>query len=291
MEINYDLIIKYLVAKNTIDKPSNTFTTQKNIYTYSTSWPDNFKQLFTDKFYRYGVTLYDTDNNNISFWSSIITLLYNEFIISYTEDETTIINDFRFQLLEKYNPKKLSSFIKKLDKNDFRERFKLDPDNNVLQYIVDILDINLLIFDFKENTIKSVYSDDIMNPWKQIILLTKYDNLWEPIMLVNLKGETQRLFDYNNPIIKKILYTNDLIKYNSSDKLFSIISDVNDIVKMEDNKINNNQSQSNKVNYDLKKLNKMKLNELLNLSNELNITTEKKPTKAILITLILEKII
>ena len=142
MEINYELIIEYLSNKNITEKPS-IFTTQKNIYTYSTSWPENFKQLFTDKFYRYGVSLYDSENNNISFWSSIITLLYNEFIISYTEDEITIINNFRSQILDKYCSKKLSSFIKKLDKNDFRERFKLDPDNNVLQYIVDILDINL----------------------------------------------------------------------------------------------------------------------------------------------------
>ena len=128
-----------------------------------------------------------------------------------------------------------------------------------------------------------------MNPWKQIILLTKYDNLWEPIMLVNVKGETQRLFDYNSAIIKKILYTNDLIKYICSDKVFSIINDVNHILEMEDNKINNNQDVSAKVKYDLKKLNKMKLNELVNLSKELDITTDKKPTKAMLITLILEK--
>lgn len=288
MEINYDLIIKYLGGKNTSDKASNTFTTQKNIYTYSTSWPDNFKQLFTDKFYRYGVSLYDTDNNNISFWSSIITLLFNEFIISYTEDEITIINNFRSQLLEKYNTKKLSGFIKKLDKNDFRERFKLDPDTTVLQYIVDILDINLLIFDFKENIIKSVYPDEHMNPWKQIILLSKYNNLWEPIMSVNLKGEIQRLFDYHHLVIKKILYTNDLIKYISSDKVFSIINNVNEIIKIEDVKINN--SESVKIEYDLKKLNKMKLNELVELSKALNITiTGKKPTKAILINLILEK--
>jgi hypothetical protein len=210
MEINYDLIIKYLSGNNVIEKekPASTFTTQKNIYTFSTNWPDKFKELFTDKFYRYGVTVRDNDNNNISFWSSIITLLYDEFIISYTEEETTIINQFRSQLIDKYNHKQLSNFIKKLDKNDFRERFRLDPDNNVLQYVVDTLNINLLIFDFKDQTINAIYPDDIMNPWEQILLLSRHDNLWEPIMLNNSKGETHRLFDYNQPIIKKILYTN-----------------------------------------------------------------------------------
>jgi hypothetical protein len=286
MEINYDLIIKYL-CKNNIKEKTNLFTTQKNIYTYSTTWPDNFKQLFTDKFYRYGVSIHDNENNNISFWSSIITLLYNEFIISYTDDEITIINNFRTQLIEKYNQKNLSNFIKKLDKNDFRERFKLDPDNDVLQYIVDILNINILIFDFNDNSVKAIYPDEIMNPWKQILLLSKYNNLWEPIMLNNIKGDSQRLFDYNNMIIKKILYTSNLITYNSIDKAFSIINDINYIIENENGKINNVVISEK---YDIKKLNKMKLNELVNLTNELKIiVVEKRPTKAILINLIIKK--
>ena len=286
MEINYDLIIKYLVGKNQSEKPDNIFTTQKNIYTYSTTWPDKFKQLFTDKFYRYGVTVNDSENNNISFWASIITLLYDEFIISYTEEETTIINNFKSQIIDKYSHKKLSNYIKKLDKNDFRERFRLCPDNNILQYVADILDINLLIFDFKDQTIKSVYPEEIMNPWKQILLLSKYDNLWEPIMLNNSKGETQRLFDYNNQIIKKILYTNELIFYNSEDKIFNITGDINYVIENENFKINNVVISDK---YDLKKLKKMKLNELVDLTKELLISvTEKRPTKEILINLILK---
>jgi hypothetical protein len=176
MEINYDLIIKYLVNKDKTNKLTNTFTTQKNIYTYSTEWNDKFKELFTDKFYRYGVLINDNDNNNISFWASIIMLLYEEFIIPYNEDEITIINDFKNQLLEKYSNKKLSNFIKGFDKNDFRERFRLIADNNVLQYIVDILNINIIILDFKNIIIKSVYSDESLNPWKQTIILSNYDN-------------------------------------------------------------------------------------------------------------------
>jgi hypothetical protein len=47
---------------------------------------------------------------------------------------------------DKYAKSKLSSILKSFDKNDLRERFKLDPDICILQYVVDILDINLLIF-------------------------------------------------------------------------------------------------------------------------------------------------
>jgi len=232
------------------------------------------------------VTVNDSENNNISFWASIITLLYEEFIISYTEEETTIINNFKSQIIDKYSHKNLSNYIKKLDKNDFRERLRLCPDNNILQYVADILNINLLIFDFKDQTIKSVYPEEIMNPWKQILLLSKYDNLWEPIMLNNSKGETQRLFDYNNQIIKKILYTNELIIYNSEDKIFSITSDINYVIENENFKINNVVISDK---YDLKKLKKMKLNELVDLTKELSINvSEKRPTKEILINLILK---
>lgn len=286
MEITYDLIIQYLTIQNNKDN-ENIFTTQKNIYTYSTSWCDKFKDLLNNKFYRYGVSVYDTENNNISFWSSILTLLYNEFIIPYNEDEITIINNFKSQIIDKYNHKKLSKFIKKFDKNDFREKFKLIPDNDIIQYVIDILNINLIIFDFKDNNIKTVYPDESMNPWKQILLISKYDNLWEPIMSVNSKSEIQRLFDYNNIIIKKILYTPDLILYNSDNKIFSIINEINYVIENENNKINNVPISEK---YDLKKLNKMKLSELLELSKQLNIiVSEKRPTKAVLINLILEK--
>jgi hypothetical protein len=126
-----------------------------------------------------------------------------------------------------------------------------------------------------------------MNPWKQILLLSKYNNLWEPIMLNNTKGDAQRLFDYNNVIIKKILYTSNLITYNSTDKTFNIINDINFVIENENSKINN-VIISDK--YDLKKLNKMKLNELVELTKELKINlNEKRPTKAILINLILGK--
>ena len=126
-----------------------------------------------------------------------------------------------------------------------------------------------------------------MNPWKQTLLLSRYNNFWEPIMLVNSKGEIQRLFDYNNVIIKKILYTSGLIIYNSPDKIFSITSEINYIIEHENSKLNN---VSVSTKYDLKKLNKMKLDELLTLTKELQIAIDiKRPTQALLINLIIKK--
>jgi hypothetical protein len=330
MDINYEIIIKYL-SKKVIDlndkqkyNQQTSFITQKNIYTYSHTFPAKFKELLTDKFYKYGITVYDNENNNISFWSSIITLLDKNFIIPYINDECELINQFKLQLIELYNKKLLSDFIKKYDKNDLRERFKLNPDLIVLQYIVDILDINIIIFNFKTETINVLYSKDIMNPWKQSILLANDDMFWEPIMCIKSKNTIIRLFDYNSQTFKKIINNNLITYLNGSiiGKKFVCINNLSDIIELEKKKLNiiskksnllldNNSDSSvhtdedidnNKIVnifikedefYGLNKtsMTKMKISELIVLTNKLNIViTKKNPTKAILMESILNKI-
>jgi len=330
MDINYEIIIKYLSKKviNVNDKQKynqqTSFITQKNIYTYSHTFPAKFKELLTDKFYKYGITVYDNENNNISFWSSIITLLDKNFIIPYINDECELINQFKLQLIELYNKKLLSDFIKKYDKNDLRERFKLNPDLIVLQYIVDILDINIIIFNFKTETINVLYSKDIMNPWKQSILLANDDMFWEPIMCIKSKNTIIRLFDYNSQTFKKII-NNNLITYLDGSiigKKFICINNLSDIIEIEKKKLNimskeskllldNNSDSSVHTDEDIDdtkivnifikedefygltktSMNKMKISELIVLTNKLNIViTKKNPTKAILMESILNKI-
>lgn len=321
MEINYDLIIKYLVKKTDNAKPkikSDIFITQKSIFNYSTNFPDKFKELFTDKFYRYGITTHDYENTNISFWSSLLTLIDKNFIIPYNIDEFTLINQFKNQLVEKYMKSKLSSILKSFDKNDLRERMKLDPDVHILQYIIDIIDINLLIFDFESTNIYAIYYKDMMNPWKQTILLSKFKNYWEPIMMVKNKSETQRLFDYNDNIIKKIINTENLVECfekNKNDKEFMFLSNINDVLVIEKKKLKIPEPQliedsdssvktDDENNIFVKKdelekigklnkskINKMRVQELWDIIGKLNIVIEKKnPTKSILMDSILSKI-
>ena len=324
MEITYNIIIKYLCEKQDNEvilakKELVKFITQKNIFSYSSTFPDKFKNLLTDKFYRYGVTTHDNENNNISFWSTLLTLLDKKFIIPFTNDEIEIINQFKNQLIEQYSKQKMSSFLKDLDKNDWRERFKLEPDSYILQYIVDILDINILIMDFKTTNIYSLYRKNIMNPWKQTIIIAKYDNNWEPIMSVKAKGNTQRLFDYNDAIIKKLITTEKLILYFDTEKInkdFICMEDIQDVINLEKNKLkisSNNKIINNElINNELinneqlfvkiddfeeikllnkTKLNKMKLLELQDICAKfkISINTDKIPTRAVLIELILNK--
>ncbi len=319
MEINYNTIIKFLGKKHSNGVktiPRNNFVTQKNIFKYATEFPDSFKELLTDKFYRYGITVYDNENNNISFWTSLLTLIDPEFIIPYDLDEITMVNNFKTQILDKFNVDILSSFLKQFDKNDMKERFRLEPDTFVLQYVVDMLDINFIIFDFKTQEIYSLFKGLMMNPWKPSLLFAKQYGFWEPIMVVKNKGLTQRLFDYNDHIFKKLV-TLDIIKYYEAsvinkdyiccDLIKDIIEQekkklkimdkpnkynnklINDDLMEEDNDVDSDSSV--KTNPDIfvnndeiesyKKLNKTKLNkmnktELLDLSEKLNIVISGK---------------
>lgn len=324
MEINYDIIIKHLCGKqsslNTNDKPikkeSDTFKTQKNIYTYSNTFPEKFKEFFSDKFYRYGITTHDNEHNNISFWASILTILDKSFLIPYSSDEISMVNKFKSQLIESYDKNQLSDFIKKLDKNDFRERFKINPDITIIQYVADMLDINFCIFDFQSEKIQVVYPKDIMNPWKQSVFLANYEIMWEPIMCVKSKGNVTRMFDYTHMVFKKILGTNGIEYFqgNTISKEFIFMDGISDVVKQEKQKLQPNfkellieadsecesdtesdssvhtedsECESNKYFIkadelaEIKSLNKtkmikMKVAELVDISKKLNITITKK---------------
>jgi len=326
MEIDYNLIIKYLVKDKEAMKPKltiNNFTTQKNICNYSVNFPDKFRKLLSENFYRYGVLMYDNNKNNISLWSSLLTLIDDNFNVPFKNDENEFIINFKNQLVEKY--KKSNLFFKNIDKNDIREKFRMDPDIYVLQYIVDILDFNIIIWDFSSENIYSVYHKDKFNPFKSSIMLAKFNNLWEPIMAVKSKGIIQRIFD-NNDLFFKNIYSSDLISYFQSDiinKSF-LLFDINDIINKEFNKDINKEKKEEykdkkeeyKENKDdgdsdstvkteddvfidkddleeikkigKSKINKMKLLELLELSKKLKIVVNKKsPTRADLIGMIL----
>lgn len=315
MEINYDLIIKYLVKKEPVKEKKPLFSTQKGILDYSFNFPDKFKDLLADKFYRFGITVFDKENNNVSFWTSLLTLLDKNFLIPYNNDEIILVRQFKEQLLDMYNKQELSPFLKEYEKIDLRERFKINPDIVVLQYIVDILDINFIIFDFDTQNISTVYKKDIMNPWKQTILLAQSDVFWEPIMLTKPKGDIQRLFDYNNMCIKKLL-TTDITYYNNIKnnknnnikKDFMYIDNIYDVVSIEkqslfgtkkdiddsDSSVKTDEDDeilSELKNMNKTKLNKMKVGEITDIFKKLKLDNDKTiPTKPIMIDMILAKI-
>lgn len=291
MEITYDLIIKYLVNKQDIQ---NTFITQKNIYNYT--FNDKFKLLLNDKFFRFGITIHNNNNDNISFWTSLLYLLDE---LNYTNqvnnNENEIINIFKEFLIDKYKKSTLDLLIKKLDKINIKDRLNNIPDNVCIQYIVDILDITILIFDFKTDEINIIYHNKILNPLKPIFLLSKYEYFWEPIMLFENNSNIKKIFNYNDNIIKNIL-TNNLIKYCDfidNVKEFQLNTNINNIIINEkdlvndDDNNNSNDDNNNNIIYKKEELLKKKNIELQDICNKINVLFTKKDTKNDLINKIL----
>ena len=63
----------------------------------------------------------------------------------------------------------------------------------------------MIEIDFVTFNISSIQPDTVLNPWKPSFFLAQYNNNWEPIMNVKSKGTTQRNFDYNDSIFRKVL--------------------------------------------------------------------------------------
>ena len=292
--ITYDLILKYLKNDNIV--------TDKNTFNYNLIF--NF---FPNTFFRYGITKFTNNNDipiqyNISFWSSFLTLYDNNFMIPYELDENTIINNFKNYLLDNYSKRKLSNTINKLSKNDFRERFKLEPDIDVLQYIVNILDINIIVFVYTDDNIQNinVLYNKFLNFDKNTFLFFKFKNMWEPIM-ENKNNELIKIFNkYNNIIdiilknkhnisyyknIKEVIY-NDINITNNSKELIIEQSDTNNSKELiiEQNTI------IPPIKYNKTTLNKLKISEINEIIKLLNIDIKDiKPIKNNLIELIINR--
>jgi len=266
MDINYDLILSHLLKKK--------INTSK--YTYNNDL--KFK-LFNNlkNYYRYGIISHDDNQNNISFYSSILSLIDNNFII--TNDELSIINSFKNDLIFKYDKLLLSDSISDLNKSDIREKLKIEPNHEIIQYIVDILKINIIIFKSNNNiyddNIYVIYSNGLIHDGcldlsiKTLILLN-YDNIWEPL-IENNNNIIKKFFNNQDDIIIEILKNKNLINYYHNLK---------DIKYIEDYIINKTV------------LNKLKLDKIKEIIQKLNIDFKSiiKPNKLILINLILEKL-
>lgn len=291
MAINYDLILKYLVKEE-----KETFTNQKNFMTYSDKFPNEFKNILGDKFYRMGVTQ-NNEQKNISFYTSLITLLDNN-IMSITEkEEIHKVNEFLSDINNKI--KVLPEYLKQIPKDVIKKNLK-DKESNIWIYelIANYLKLNFIIFDFKTLEILTIYCGDVMDPWRTCLFLAKNEDSWEPI-----RNNEKKFFSYNDNVLKKILSQNSInIKYFNNKiikKDFAIFDNleelINDITKSEQSKDfehSDNEKDTIFIKTEIKmseeKLNKMTKLELITHLKLLNKKPLSKATKKDLILLILQ---
>jgi len=265
MEINYNLIIKYLVTKKT------TFASKKHILLSSDLFPNKFKDLFQNKFYRYGI------NQTNGFYNSLLTLLNKDFIM-YNNDE---------EICE----------VKQITNNvhDVNVNINIINENHI-KYLTNLLQINILIFDFKNEEIKLVHCEDECNPYKPTILIVNYDEFYEPVMC---ETDNKKIFSYNDPIIKKIYQLQNIKLNEDLNKLLNeflpkkIDQDLllPDLQSTNKEKLDDNQTFI-KVNENKKyteaELNKIKKEDLEKILDEKNIKIVGKKLKKEIIKIILE---
>lgn len=285
MEINYSVILKYLTTKD----PKNEFITKKNLMTNNSNFPNKFREMLDNKFYRYGVSQLDMNNKNISFFTSFLTLINDEFISSLISEENDMINKL-FHLLDNDIPDSLKLISKSIIKKAIKER---EVSIFILELLANKFNVNLIILDFKVNNIYTVFAGNSMNPWRPILLFAKYDEIWEPIMTAEKKT-----FSYNDQFIKKLLNGSldfDINYYegNIINKTFSLVDNIKEII---DNLIVDKplttDSESSKENIVIipnkTKLNRMTKQEILDLLKEMKINDiNDKSTKKDLIEIIL----
>ena len=239
MELNYSTIIKYLNPESVKEenKIDDNGLCKKNIIGDLTCISSNITNILKEsnkKFYRIGVSNKININNkdvNISFFSSILTVLDKNFL---TYDETLSVNilksligsikelisksSFKFELKYKFPKTVLLERVSKFDFND----------GLIYQVFVQILDINLLIFD--KSNIYTSFPEDSMNPWKPLIIMNKNKDSYEPIL-----SEDNKLFSYNDSYIKKIFAKNySEIKYFNEEYLNKEFSLNDDILQLVD---------------------------------------------------------
>jgi hypothetical protein len=292
MEINYDTIIKYLT------KNINTFSNKKTILTYSDKFCTKFSNLLQNKFYKYGITINDDKNKNISFYTSLLTLLNKDFVSFDNNEEINEINKFKSFLNESVKLFSPSQYLK----NYLNENKLVNTDllNNLdvfyFQTIVEVFDINMLILDFNDENIYSLYPDNEYNPWKPTLLFAKFNDWWEPI-IYELK--TKRTFSYNDVQIKKLLtetkieyYGKDIIKkdFIMNDNINSIVNELKpkELEQGDDIEENNNTFiKPEKAGYDFITLNKLTKSDLSDICKTNNIKINTKMLKKELIDLIM----
>lgn len=265
MEINYNLILEYLSSTNQED----SFSNKTNIIQKSNTF-NKFSELFSSSYYRYGIHSYNSQNENISFWSSLL------FVI----DKENISNNLS-EIEETIGKLKVSAGCKN--------------NENYIQLVVDYLNLNIIIFNFDNNNITTVYPKEYFNPWLPTIYLAKSDDFWEPIVsnkkkMFNLNNDVDSILKYNI-LLEEITYFNNKKEFTINDNFKEILINDNLFKIEETNNVDVNETfiSENILLNDLSvnKLSKMKKYEIKELLNELKISCNiNKPKKKDYIDLI-----
>ena len=155
--------------------------------------------------------------------------------------------------------------------------------NNNLWNITNLIHINIIVFDFKNDKVLSAYYGEYFNPWRPTIFLANYNEWWEPIV-----SNEAKIFSSNKSLVlKNKILSNQIKKYGEESIPITINDNFNEIIELEQLVNNNEETFVNNNTFTKNKLEKMKKEELLQIISNMNMTISiTKPTKKDLIKLI-----
>lgn len=162
------------------------------------SFPSIFKKYMTSDCVRYGIkNVVEKNFNivNISFLHSINILLRPELIkssIEYQMQNLTLFENFIYHMIKRNfqidkikNTKKMQN----INKNISNRLSDGIISGDIIQYIANIFEINVIVFDFIQNKMHMYWAHGIkyptLNLFKKIFYLSCIHNNYEPIMPPN----------------------------------------------------------------------------------------------------------
>ena len=226
MEINYETIIKFLCD----DIIQKTTITKRRMIDNLSKFPEKFREIIILKdINKYGITVKNRNEQNISFITSLLTLINNKFIKLDDLKEEQYIDNFLDEVKRLIKKKEFKFELdSKFNKNVIKNRLSelILSDGILIQLLSQIFSINFIILDFNKEKLYSVFPDEYLNPWKPILLFTKIEDIYEPVLL-----DTQTTFSYNDVFIRRLL-NEDIEYYNRRylEKEFTLVDNINDIM-------------------------------------------------------------
>jgi hypothetical protein len=177
---------------------------------------------YSEYFNKYFENLLIKKLNNI--YECILFSLKNDYRLSYINDENNHIDEYKHYLYDKYSKKLIKN--KNLLKKDIKNLLnKNDINFDILQYISDIENINILLCDSNNNKINSFFT----NKNNKTIIINSYNN--ELFLIFDDNNyyfeKDLNLYNDENLITYKTNY--DLNKYNKMKKqeLIEILNNLN----------------------------------------------------------------
>ena len=300
MDISYKTIIEYLCSNieyDTNKTGTSNFTSKKNIMISAEKFPDKIQKIFNDRtFFRFGVTQTNTQQKNISFLTSLLTLLEKDYVTLSKEEEMNQVSNFKDLLKEKIKDKKFdfelnSKFSKqiilsRLDELNFE-------DGVLIQVISQILSINFIVFDFENEKINCLFSGDYLNPWKPTYLFAKKEQSWEPIF------SNKKNYCFNDNFLNNLLTTEEIYYYNENylNKSYCLLDNIYEISNVDEELLSeeensetcfvNVSTEIKSLNLNKTKLKNMKKDSLLEIMLKLNLDATNCSNKNNLIEKIL----